>query len=129
MTDGSHGTALSSITIIGCTLSLFGLLITIIIHSGLAQLRRTIPSQLLLHLCAALAMALFVFLLASQASDDRSTCRAWAIGLHYLFLTAIAWMVVHGVNLYAIVVIVLSLRMGLRMKLYTIGGWGEFVLH
>jgi hypothetical protein len=98
------------------------------VHLYYRELRKSHASRILVNLCAALLIALVVFILASKAGNQPQVCRLWAIALHYLFLCAIAWMVVEGINLYAVVVIVLGLQMDRRMKIYCAFGWGRFFL-
>ena len=126
---GANAAALSYITIIGCSISIVSLVLTILLHGGLPKLRASIPSQLLLNLCIALLSSLLLFILASQAQGDLIQCRTWAIGLHYFWLSAMGWMLVQGVNLYGLIVTVLGLRMDRRLKLYYLGAWGEMITY
>jgi hypothetical protein len=98
------------------------------VHLYYRELRKSHASRILVNLCAALLIALVVFILASKAGNQPEMCRMWAIALHYFFLCAIAWMVVQGINLYAVVVIVLGLQMDRRIKIYCAFGWGKFFL-
>lgn len=82
------------------------------------------PSQLLINLCAALFVALVLFVLASQASGTKH-CRVWAVAMHYFWLAAVGWMVVMAVNLHGVVVIVIGLDMTRRLRAYYSLAWGE----
>ncbi len=125
-TSSAHNTALNFITLIGCGLSIIGLLATIGVHGFVAKLRATVPSKMLINLCVALLLGLVLFILASYAQGDTATCRVWAIGMHYFWLAALVWMVMEGANLYAVVVIVLGLKMEARYKVYCALAWGEY---
>lgn len=110
----------------GCALSLVAVTITMAVHGGVAKLRQTLPSQLLLGLCASLAVSLTFFIIASYiaTSPVPTSCQAVAVVLHYAILASFGWMVVQGLHLYAVVVIVLGLRMEHRLRLYTIFALG-----
>ena len=123
--SGANATALSIITLVGAIASLVGVVLTMIIHGCIRKLRTAVPSQVLMNLCAALMFSLILFILASQASGDATQCRIWAIGLQYFWLSAMAWMLVQGINLHGLIVIVLGLQMERRLKLYYVGGWGK----
>ena len=109
----------------GCILSIIGLTLTILTHAGLRKLRATVPSQLLVNLCVALLIAMILFILASHAQGSTTQCRVWAVGLHYFFLAALGWMVVQGINLHAVIVVVLGLDLEKRLKVYYSAAWGE----
>ena len=81
MRSGTQGKALSVITLVGCGLSIVGLLLTMCVHLYFRRLRASPASQILLNLCVALLIALVVFVLASQAGGRPDACRVWAIGL------------------------------------------------
>ncbi len=113
------------ITLIGCGISIVALILTILVHGCVPKLRGTLPSQLLLNLCVALLVSLALFILASQVQGSTIQCRVWAIGLHYFWLASLGWMLVQGINLHAIVVVILGLDMDRRKRLYYLGAWGE----
>lgn len=126
-TSGAHGTALSYITLIGCCLSLGGIIATILIHGLVSELRSRPSSQVLLGLCVSLGIALIFFIAATQMHTTTSIaaeCRAVGVVMHYFILAAFAWMLIQGINLHAVVVVVLGLNMERRMKYYHLLGWG-----
>ena len=119
-----HADALSAITLIGCVISIACLVATIVVHAFFRPLRTSVPSQLLLNLCVALLFSYILFILASQARSSDSLCRTWAMGMHFFWLVAMAWMTSTAVNLHGVVAIVLSLKMELRLRLYYACSWG-----
>ena len=128
-TSNANAEALSYITIVGCCLSLCGVVVTLLVHGCVASLRHSTPSKLLLGLCTALAMSLSLFIAATYlaASPVPGSCQAVAVLLHYSILASFGWMVVQAANFYAIIIVVMGLRMGLRLRMYNMIAWGMFV--
>ena len=120
--------ALSYITIVGCCLSLYGVVVTLLVHGCVASLRHSMPSKLLLGLCTALAMSLTFFIAATYlaASPVPGSCQAVAVLLHYSILASFGWMVVQAANFYAVIIVVMGLRMGFRLRIYNVLAWGKF---
>ena len=86
------------------------------------------PSQLLLGLCVALTLAMIFFIAASEIASYSSisgSCRTVAVLLHYSITSSFVWMVVQGFHLYAVVVIVLGVKLEQRLPLYHFIGWGR----
>ena len=117
-------------------MSLVGLTMTILVHGCVHKLRSLMSSKMLLHLCSALFFGLVLFILASFApggADSSSSssslaptqCILWAVGLHYFWLVAFLWMVMEGLQLYAVVVIIMGLNLERRMRYYTITAWSK----
>eukprot|EP00053_Salpingoeca_punica_P018654 m.183651 g.183651 ORF g.183651 m.183651 type:complete len:1765 (-) comp17477_c2_seq2:663-5957(-) len=123
--SGVHGKALSIITLVCASISIVGLVLTILTHTAFKRLRTSIPSHLLLCLSSALLVALALFIVASEVvTGNEVLCQSTAVLLQYFWLCAMAWMVVESVNLYAVTVIVLGLNMERRIKVYHLFGWG-----
>jgi hypothetical protein len=123
-TSGAAADALSIVGLVGCALSIAGLLITLFCHLFFRSLRRSVPSKLLAQLCVALIVALSLFVLATQYRGTDGQCQALGLTMHYFWLAALCWMVAEAVNLHAISVIVLNVNFALRLKLYALLGWG-----
>ncbi len=104
-----------------------GLVLTIAIHQYFKSLRTSIPSRILLHLCLALLFGLVLFIVASNAGSQigATGCKVVGVMMQYFWLCALAWMVVEGINLYAIIVIIIGLDFERRMKFYLLA-WSEF---
>jgi hypothetical protein len=122
----AHAQALSLITLVCSILSIVGLTITIVTHSCYKNLRRTVPSRLLICLCLALLASLILFLIASHADLSGSSCQTVGVLMQFAWLCSMCWMVVQAVNLYAVIVVVLGLDMKKRVRLYHLFAWSEF---
>lgn len=121
-----HADALSVITIVGCSLSIIGLLLTFITHISYEILRKSMPSRLLLHLCGSLIVALSLFLAAGEHADANSrACQAIGVFMHFAWMVALWWMLVQGIHLYAITVQVLNIN---ESKRYVADSWGSVPL-
>ncbi|XP_021399634.1 adhesion G-protein coupled receptor D1 isoform X1 [Lonchura striata] len=120
-----HQVALSSITYIGCALSIFCLTITLVTFAVLSSVS-TIRNQRY-HIHANLSCAVLlgqVLLLASfQLSPATLPCKILAILLHFFFLSAFAWMLVEGFHLYSMVIKVFGSEESKHLYYYGIG-WG-----
>ncbi|XP_041351932.1 adhesion G-protein coupled receptor D1-like [Gigantopelta aegis] len=89
--------SLEVLTVMGCTVSIAALSFTITIHIWLRMWSQRI--LLLLNLSGALAVAQIVFLAGVDATNNRATCQAIAILLHYLYLSVFSLMLVEGIQL------------------------------
>ncbi|XP_031565167.1 adhesion G-protein coupled receptor G2-like, partial [Actinia tenebrosa] len=118
--------SLSLITYIGCSLSCFGFLITLlclIFMKSLSSERHRIH----LNLVIALMLAQVVFLSGVKATEIKLLCQFIAGTLHYLFLASFIWMLLEGVHLYLKVVRVFGVE-NVKIRYYCIIGWGIPVL-
>ncbi|GFS09433.1 adhesion G protein-coupled receptor L3 [Elysia marginata] len=121
-----HELALRVITYVGCIISIVCLLlawITFTIFKNLQCDRNTIHKNLVLTLL--LAEVLFVGGIAQ--TQPRLLCALVAGGLHYLFLSAFAWMCLEGVQLYVMLVQVFEHERS-RVNSYYLFGYGVPVI-
>ncbi|NXS31298.1 AGRD1 protein, partial [Pomatostomus ruficeps] len=120
-----HQVALSSITYIGCALSIFCLTITLVTFAVLSSVS-TIRNQRY-HIHANLSFAVLVaqvlLLTSFQFSPGTLPCKILAILLHFFFLSAFAWMLVEGFHLYSMVIKVFGSEESKHLYYYGIG-WG-----
>ena len=90
------------------------------------ELRKTLPSKILLSLCTSLIALLTVFLVAAEKTSDKMGCLIVGALLHYFILTSFLWMAVEAVNLYRMFV---KVRMrGSQTKFYvaaSLVAWGK----
>ncbi|RUS84480.1 hypothetical protein EGW08_007776, partial [Elysia chlorotica] len=117
-----HELALRVITYVGCIISIICLIlawITFTIFKNLQCDRNTIHKNLVLTLL--LAEVLFVGGIAQ--TQPRLLCGLVAGGLHFLFLSAFAWMCLEGVQLYVMLVQVFEHERS-RIKSYYLFGYG-----
>ncbi|KAG8455989.1 hypothetical protein GDO86_001973 [Hymenochirus boettgeri] len=114
----NHKVALSSISYIGCSLSIFCLTIT---------LSATIRNQRY-HIHANLSFAILVaqilLLISFRIVPGTLPCKIIAILLHFFFLSAFAWMLVEGLHLYSMVIKVFGSEESKHLYYYGIG-WGS----
>ncbi|XP_039537527.1 adhesion G-protein coupled receptor D1 isoform X3 [Pimephales promelas] len=121
----AHQVALSTISYIGCSISIFCLAITLVTFAVLSSVS-TIRNQRY-HIHANLAFAILVaqvlLLISFRFSPSTLPCKIMAVLLHFFFLCAFAWMLVEGLHLYSMVIKVFSSESSKHFYYYAIG-WG-----
>uniref|UniRef100_A0A8C3QTP1 Adhesion G-protein coupled receptor D1 n=1 Tax=Cyanoderma ruficeps TaxID=181631 RepID=A0A8C3QTP1_9PASS len=124
-----HQVALSSITYIGCALSILCLTITLVTFAVLSSVSTIRNQRYHIHANLSCAMLLAqVLLLASfQFSPATLPCKILAILLHFFFLSAFAWMLVEGFHLYSMVIKVFGSEESKHLYYYGIG-WGKHLV-
>ncbi|XP_057213644.1 adhesion G-protein coupled receptor D1 isoform X2 [Triplophysa rosa] len=122
----AHEVALSAISYIGCSISIFCLAITLVTFAVLSSVS-TIRNQRY-HIHANLAFAILVaqilLLISFRFSPGTLPCKIMAVLLHFFFLCAFAWMLVEGLHLYSMVVKVFGSEGSKHFYYYAIG-WGS----
>ncbi|XP_073079939.1 adhesion G-protein coupled receptor D1 isoform X4 [Manis javanica] len=120
-----HQVALSSISYVGCSLSVLCLAVTLVTFAMLSSVS-TIRNQRY-HIHANLSFAVLVaqvlLLLSSHFKRGTVPCRVLAVLLHYFFLGTFAWMLVEGLHLYSMVIKVFGSEDSKHLYYYGIG-WG-----
>uniref|UniRef100_A0A8D0UQL3 Adhesion G-protein coupled receptor D1 n=1 Tax=Sus scrofa TaxID=9823 RepID=A0A8D0UQL3_PIG len=120
-----HQVALSSISYIGCSLSVLCLAVTLVTFAVLSSVS-TIRNQRY-HIHANLSFAVLVaqvlLLVSFQFEPGTTPCQVLAVFLHYFFLSAFAWMLVEGLHLYSMVIKVFGSEDSKHRYYYGIG-WG-----
>ena len=81
-------------TVVGFSVSVFALVLTLVIHSIFAEMRRPLPGKNLMSLCLALTLAQFTWMLGTGDTDKPTFCTAVAAVIHYLFLVSFACMAI-----------------------------------
>uniref|UniRef100_A0A8C1WJV8 Adhesion G protein-coupled receptor D1 n=1 Tax=Cyprinus carpio TaxID=7962 RepID=A0A8C1WJV8_CYPCA len=121
----AHQVALSTISYIGCSVSIFCLAITLVTFAVLSSVS-TIRNQRY-HIHANLAFAILVaqilLLISFRFNPATLPCKIMAVLLHFFFLCAFAWMLVEGLHLYSMVVKVFGSEGSKHFYYYAIG-WG-----
>eukprot|EP00051_Salpingoeca_urceolata_P012953 m.161611 g.161611 ORF g.161611 m.161611 type:complete len:2053 (-) comp17651_c0_seq3:286-6444(-) len=97
--SASTGLAIKFITYIGLAISVPCLLICFFVYAHFKKIR-TVPKQILMHLCINLAIALTVFVFGIDETDDADFCTAIGIVLHFFLLASFLWMLVEGYHLH-----------------------------
>ncbi|XP_048240604.1 serine-rich adhesin for platelets-like isoform X5 [Haliotis rufescens] len=90
---------LKIISIVGCSLSILGCVVTVLTHVCLWSYVRSSKSVILLNLCVALTCAYSVFLAGVERTENKAVCTAVAAMLHYFFLAAFSLMFAQGVDI------------------------------
>lgn len=120
-----HQVALSSISYIGCSLSVLCLAATLVTFAVLSSVS-TIRNQRY-HIHANLSFAVLVaqvlLLISFRVEPGTVPCQVLAVLLHYFFLSAFAWMLVEGLHLYSMVIKVFGSEDSKHLYYYGIG-WG-----
>nr|XP_006819829.1 PREDICTED: uncharacterized protein LOC102809949 [Saccoglossus kowalevskii] len=108
--------ALEIITYIGCSLSLFGLLLSILTIAFCFRGLNYESASINMNLMVTLGLANIAFLAGADATWNQSLCTGVAMVLHYVYLAAFMWMLVEGMHLYLRVTRVFST--GIYLKFY-----------
>ncbi|XP_054520717.1 adhesion G-protein coupled receptor D1 isoform X3 [Pan troglodytes] len=120
-----HQVALSSISYVGCSLSVLCLVATLVTFAVLSSVS-TIRNQRY-HIHANLSFAVLVaqvlLLISFRLEPGTTPCRVMAVLLHYFFLSAFAWMLVEGLHLYSMVIKVFGSEDSKHHYYYGMG-WG-----
>ncbi|XP_068753478.1 adhesion G-protein coupled receptor G6-like isoform X1 [Montipora capricornis] len=98
-----HQRALKAISYVGCALSSFGLILTVLTIAFSRKLRRLRPNQILSCMSLSLLAAILLFTFGINGvtgSDSVELCKALASLLHYFLLSSIVWMSIEAYNLY-----------------------------
>uniref|UniRef100_A0A8C3PJD0 Adhesion G protein-coupled receptor D1 n=1 Tax=Calidris pygmaea TaxID=425635 RepID=A0A8C3PJD0_9CHAR len=124
-----HQVALSSITYIGCALSIFCLMITLVTFAVLSSVSTIRNQRYHIHanLSFAVLVAQILLLTSFQFSPGTVPCKILAILLHFFFLSAFAWMLVEGFHLYSMVIKVFGSEESKHLYYYGIG-WGKHLV-
>ncbi|XP_063271671.1 adhesion G-protein coupled receptor D1 isoform X6 [Prinia subflava] len=120
-----HQVALSSITYVGCAVSILCLAITLVTFAVLSSVSTIRNQRYHIHanLSCAVLLAQVLLLTSFQLSPATLPCKILAILLHFFFLSAFAWMLVEGFHLYSMVIKVFGSEESKHLYYYGIG-WG-----
>ncbi|MBN3296600.1 AGRD1 protein, partial [Amia calva] len=124
-----HQVALSSISYIGCSISIFCLTITLVTFAILSSVSTIRNQRYHIHanLSFAILVAQILLLISFRFESDTLPCKIMAILLHFFFLSAFAWMLVEGLHLYSMVIKVFGSEESKHFYYYGIG-WGKSLL-
>eukprot|EP00117_Sycon_ciliatum_P025008 scpid100831/ scgid6086/ Probable G-protein coupled receptor 112 len=115
--------ALKYISIIGCGISMLGLIATLVLILAVKKLRDSTHHQMVFGLCSTLLLFLTIFtvvLYYEHVAKSSAVCKGLAIAMHYLLLCAFMWMSVDATMLYKSVVIVFDQPGRLQQRLLRI---------
>ncbi|XP_043832994.1 adhesion G-protein coupled receptor D1 [Dromiciops gliroides] len=123
--DKGHQVALSSISYVGCSLSIFCLTITLVTFAMLSSVSTIRNQRYHIHanLSFAILVAQILLLISFRFEPGTVPCKVLAVLLHFFFLSAFAWMLVEGLHLYSMVIKVFGSEESKHFYYYAIG-WG-----
>ncbi|WAR24970.1 AGRG4-like protein [Mya arenaria] len=98
--DEGHELSLSIITVVGLSLSILGLALTIISYVFFRKLRKGRAQQTLFNLSLSLLLAMLVFLIGIRQTHSHGLCITVAVLLHYLVLVSFMWMLMEAILQY-----------------------------
>ncbi|XP_068940972.1 adhesion G-protein coupled receptor D1-like isoform X1 [Petaurus breviceps papuanus] len=121
-----HQVALSSISYVGCSLSIFCLTITLVTFAMLSSVSTIRNQRYHIHanLSFAILVAQILLLISFRFEPGTIPCKVLAVLLHFFFLSAFAWMLVEGLHLYSMVIKVFGSEESKHLYYYVIG-WGS----
>ncbi|KAM9475036.1 adhesion G-protein coupled receptor D1 isoform 1-T1 [Clarias gariepinus] len=125
----SHQVALSTITYVGCSISIFCLAITLVTFAVLSSVSTIRNQRYHIHanLSFAILVAQILLLISFRFEPGTLPCKVMAVLLHFFFLCAFAWMLVEGLHLYSMVIKVFGSEGSKHFYYYGIG-WGSPVV-
>lgn len=94
-----HRHVLSYITIVGCSFSILGCLLTLGVYAYLWRYMRRHRATVLIHLCISLIIADIVFLAGIEQTSSKVWCTSIAIVLHYFYLVVFFTMLAEGLDM------------------------------
>ncbi|XP_064079819.1 uncharacterized protein LOC135196919 isoform X6 [Macrobrachium nipponense] len=121
---GVHEDALSVITYVGLALSTAGLAITVATYAIFRNLNRDRSGKIVMNLSLALLLLNLVFLCATFIEPPSVLCTVFAASLHYLVISAFAWMLVEGTNMYQLLITVFASAETHFMAKRVVAAWG-----
>lgn len=102
----SENYILGLISIVGCTISIAGLLATAVCHLIFWRYVKSDKTKILLNLCLSLTIAMTIFLLGVEQTQHKILCTAIAILLQYFFLVSFFLMLAEGITIAVSVILV-----------------------
>ncbi|KAL4233862.1 hypothetical protein ACF0H5_008537 [Mactra antiquata] len=100
---GVHFEALSTITLVGCIMSMICLGVTIIMFGLFWRYVRSSRTFIHINLSISLFIAYLIFVTGLEATENKDLCMSIAVFLHFFLLVAFFTMLVEGLNLAFIV--------------------------
>ncbi|KAK7107197.1 hypothetical protein V1264_015154 [Littorina saxatilis] len=113
---------LNVFSIVGCSISIFCLILTLVIYFILWRHVRSDRSVLLVHLCVVLVIAYVTFLAGVNRVEHEIVCTVVAAFLHYLWLVVFFLMLCEGIDIFITIVILFPTKSVLAWLLLTAYG-------
>ncbi|KAM7434940.1 hypothetical protein ABFA07_015043 [Porites harrisoni] len=118
-----HKKALEIISTIGCSISLFSVLMTMAVTLFFWRDLKGPRVKVLLNLCAAIACSCILAILEGSARNEEPQCTVVAALLHYFLLALFSWMLCEGILHYIVIVRVHGDAED-KVKFFYLFGWG-----
>ncbi|XP_030582180.1 adhesion G-protein coupled receptor G2-like [Archocentrus centrarchus] len=117
---------LTYISLIGCSLSLFGLVVTVLLFITYRKLRDDVSMKVHISLVIALILLNLHFLPTQTVAAGSSTglCLYMALVLHYSLLATFSWMALEAFHLYLLFVKVFNIYIRRYLLKLSVVGWG-----
>ncbi|XP_071489358.1 adhesion G-protein coupled receptor G6-like [Diadema antillarum] len=122
---------LKIISYVGCCMSIWGVLVTILTYAFNRKLRDRKPNQILISLCCALLGLYVTFVVMITFDTERRVeeveplpCCILAGFLHYFMLASLFWMGVEGYNMHMMFVRVLNTYLPYFLRKASLVAWG-----
>ncbi|XP_058959688.2 uncharacterized protein [Pocillopora verrucosa] len=122
--EQSHKKALEIISIIGCSISLLAVIVTMVVTVFFWRAVKSPRAKVLLNLCAAIAICCILVIAEGSARNNETGCTIMAALLHYFLLALFCWMLCEGVLLYILLVKVFGGGADDKVKYFYLLGWG-----
>ncbi|XP_035760523.1 adhesion G-protein coupled receptor G1-like [Neolamprologus brichardi] len=117
---------LAYISVIGCSVSLFTLIITVLLFITNRTLRKDVSMNIHINLVIALILLNLHFLPSQAVAAYPSTwlCFYMALALHYSLLATFTWMALEGFHLYLLLVKIFNISVSRYILKLSVVGWG-----
>ena len=118
--DENYRLGLEILTFIGCTISIFCLIVCLIVFSTFRSARNE-RSSINFNICLCILLAEFTFICGIGQTENVNLCFAVSISLHYLFLASFFWMLIAGFQIYVLLVEVFEQDNSRLVQYYMLG--------
>ncbi|XP_052275320.1 sushi, von Willebrand factor type A, EGF and pentraxin domain-containing protein 1-like [Dreissena polymorpha] len=98
-TENVDTTALDVISIVGCSISMLGLIITVVVHFHLWRYVRSDRVVILMNLSIALISSYAVFIGGVDRTENKALCTVMAVLLQYIYLVVFFLMLAEGIEI------------------------------
>ncbi|XP_030269355.1 adhesion G-protein coupled receptor G1-like isoform X2 [Sparus aurata] len=117
---------LTLITLIGCSISLFALVLTILLFITNKTIRADVSMKVHINLAIALILLNLHFLPSHTVAELSSTglCLYVALTLHFSLLATFSWMAIEGFHLYLLLIRVFNIYVRRYLLKISLVGWG-----
>ncbi|XP_030582178.1 adhesion G-protein coupled receptor G1-like [Archocentrus centrarchus] len=118
---------LAYITLIGCSVSLFALVVTVLLFIIIQTLREDSSMKIHINLVIALILLNLHFLpshTAAAAQTSHWLCFYMALALHYSLLATFSWMALEGFHLYLLLIKIFNISVSRYLLKLSVVGWG-----